>query len=94
MLYRPEMKEEQKPIIKACLQRLFNHNMWDEPAGDLDSLLVSAKKQNDLFERKGLTEKYVMTGGTWFAFEKIRRCLNKADRNVFAPPSNKPESAS
>jgi hypothetical protein len=36
--------------------------MWDEPAGEIDSLLVSAKKQDDLFARKGLTEKFVIHG--------------------------------
>ncbi len=62
LLYRPEMDERQKAIIGKCLHRLFSHPIWDEPEGEIDSLLVSAQKQKDLFERKGLTEKYVLNG--------------------------------
>jgi hypothetical protein len=60
ILYRTEISEKEKQIIRTCLQRLFNHNFWDEPEGEIDSLLVSAKKQEDLFIRKGLSEKYVI----------------------------------
>ena len=62
MLYRHKMEERQKKVIAACLTRLFSHTLWDEPEGEIDSLLVSARKQDDLFERKGLTEKYVLLG--------------------------------
>jgi hypothetical protein len=62
LLYRDTMNENQKERIKACLNRLFNHPMWDEPEGELDSLLVSARKQDDLFNRKGLSEMYVSVG--------------------------------
>ena len=62
ILYRSAISENQKTIIKKCLNRLFSHNMWDEPEGEIDSLLVSAKKQDELFNRKGLTEKYVIYG--------------------------------
>ena len=63
MLYRQPIAENQKTIIKTCLSRLFNHSMWDAPPdGDIDSLLVSAKKQDELFNRKGLTEKFVLHG--------------------------------
>lgn len=62
MLYRPTIAQNQKQIIKTCLNRLFNHSMWDAPEGEIDSLLVSAKKQDELFNRKGLTEKYVLHG--------------------------------
>ena len=55
-------KESEKDRIASCLNRLFNHNLWDEPEGEIDSLLISARKQDDLFNRKGLTEKYVLTG--------------------------------
>lgn len=64
ILYRPALDDKEKLIIRKCLNRLFTHNMWDEPEGEIDSLLVSAKKQDDLFNRKGLTEKYVIYGTT------------------------------
>ena len=64
ILYRPALQDKEKQIIKKCLNRLFTHNLWDEPEGEIDSLLVSAKKQDDLFNRKGLTEKYVIYGTT------------------------------
>ncbi len=62
MLYRPTINPNQKLIIITCLNRLFNHSLWDSPEGEIDSLLVSAQKQDDLFNRKGLTEKYVLHG--------------------------------
>jgi hypothetical protein len=62
LLYRATMDLDQKERIKVCLLRLFNHPLWDEPEGEIDSLLVSARKQDELFIRKGLTEIYVLTG--------------------------------
>lgn len=62
LLYREVMSNDQKERIKGCLDRLFNHPLWDEPKGDIDNLLVSSTKQTDLFDRKGLTEFYVLTG--------------------------------
>jgi hypothetical protein len=62
ILYRDHISNHQKEIIRKCFNRLFNHSMWDEPEGEIDSLLVSARKQDDLFARKGLTEKFVIHG--------------------------------
>ena len=62
LLYRHLITQNEKERIKTCLTRLFSHNMWDEPEGEIDSLLVSAKRQDDLFNRKGLSEKYVLLG--------------------------------
>lgn len=62
LLFRERLSDDQKKIISACLNRLFSHPLWDEPEGELDSLLVSARKQDDLFVNKGLTEKYVIYG--------------------------------
>jgi len=62
ILYRPPISSQQIYIVKACLQRLFADPMWDEPEGEIDSLLVSARRQDDLFIRKGLTEKFVIYG--------------------------------
>jgi hypothetical protein len=62
MLYRPAMSEQQKTVIRLCLKRLFSHPMWDDPEPEIDSLLVSARKQDDLFGKKGLTEKFVIQG--------------------------------
>jgi hypothetical protein len=62
LLYRESMTEHQKTIVQKCLNRLFAHSLWDEPEGEVDSLLVSARKQDDLFTKKGLTEKDVIYG--------------------------------
>ena len=62
LLYRESMTDHQRNIISKCLNRLFTHPIWDEPEGELDSLLVSARKQDDFFAKKGLTEKYVIYG--------------------------------
>jgi hypothetical protein len=62
ILYREPITVLQKNIIQKCLNRLFTHPLWDEPAGEIDSLLVSSKKQDELFSRKGLTEKFVIHG--------------------------------
>lgn len=62
LLYRDVMGSDQKDRIKVCLERLFNHPLWDEPKGEIDTLLISSTKQQELFDRKGLTEIYVLTG--------------------------------
>ncbi len=62
MLYREPISEQHKEIIKTCLRRLFTHPMWDSPGNEIDSLLVSARKQDDLFTRHGLTETFVIYG--------------------------------
>lgn len=62
ILFREPMSEHQKSLIGKCLNRLFGHPLWNEPEGEVDSLLVSARKQDDLFSKKGLTEKYVIYG--------------------------------
>jgi ABC-type cobalt transport system substrate-binding protein len=46
------MNLNQKERISKSLQRLFNHPLWDEPDGEIDSVLLSARKQDDyLIER-------------------------------------------
>ncbi len=62
ILHREPITEHQKEIIKKCLNRLFTHTIWGEPAGEIDSLLASSKKQDALFARKGLTEKFIIHG--------------------------------
>ncbi|MDP9057047.1 MAG: chromosome partitioning protein ParB [Pseudomonadota bacterium] len=62
MLYRQPITDKEKEIIRVCLERLFSHPMWDAPEPTIDSLLVSAQKQDALFDGKGLTEKYVISG--------------------------------
>jgi hypothetical protein len=62
LLYRPELTSVEKARIKTCLGRLFSHPMWDTPEGEIDSLLVSAKQQKDLFDRNRLTRLFVLTG--------------------------------
>lgn len=62
LLHRPEIAQDRLDVVRSCLSRLFSHPMWDDPDSEIDSLLVSARKQEDLFNRKGLTEKYVIYG--------------------------------
>jgi hypothetical protein len=62
MLYRPAITTHQKDVVQHCLNRLFSHPMWDDPEPEIDSLLVSARKQDELFNRKGLSEKFVIHG--------------------------------
>ncbi len=62
MLYRPSITSHQLDVVRHCLVRLFSHPMWDDPEPEIDSLLVSARKQDDLFNRKGLSEKFVIHG--------------------------------
>lgn len=62
LLYRPEIDDNQKNVIRTCFERLFSHPMWDDPDSEIDSLLVSAQKQDDLFNRQGLTENFVLYG--------------------------------
>jgi hypothetical protein len=62
LLHREPLTDQHKKIIQGCLSRLFSHPMWDEPEGEIDSLLGSARKQEELFQRKGLTEKFVVQG--------------------------------
>ncbi len=64
LLYRSEMTTDVRERINASLKRLFDHNFWDSPEGEIDSLLVSATKQVDLFKRNGLTPLFVLTGNT------------------------------
>jgi len=54
MLYRPAITDKEKEIIQGCLRRLFTHPMWDAPDAEIDSLLVSAQKQDQLFNSHGL----------------------------------------
>lgn len=61
-LYRPEITPDQLEKIQLCINRLFSHPIWDDNDPDIDSLLSSAKKQSDLFSRKGLTSSYVLYG--------------------------------
>jgi hypothetical protein len=62
LLYRLEMTNDDRERIHTYLSRLFNHPMWDMPEGEIDSILVSAKKQEELFRRNGLTSIYILTG--------------------------------
>lgn len=62
LLYREAITDKQKDIIRQCLKRLFSHPLWDEPEGEVDNLLITSKRQEEFFNRKGLTEKYVISG--------------------------------
>lgn len=62
LLYREAISDHQRSIVQKCLKRLFSHPLWDEPEGEVDSLLGSSRKQDEYFAKKGLTEKYVIYG--------------------------------
>lgn len=62
LLYRPKMNDNDRNRIQVYLHRLFSHPLWDSPEGEIDSLLVSAQKQDELFKRNGLTPHFVLTG--------------------------------
>lgn len=61
-LYRPAIADSQLPALNSYIERLFSHPFWDDNDPEIDPLLVSAQRQDDLFARKGLTERYVITG--------------------------------
>lgn len=62
LLYRPKITSEQTQRLEACFKRLFSHSFWDSTDSTIDSLLVSSKKQDELFNRLNLTRAYVLTG--------------------------------
>jgi hypothetical protein len=44
------------------LERLFGHTMWLDANPEIDKLLASATRQDELFARHSLTGSYVLTG--------------------------------
>ncbi len=64
LLYRQKMNQNDNDRIRTCLHRLFSHPMWDAPEGEIDNLLVSAQKQDELFARNGLSTRFVLTGSS------------------------------
>ncbi|MGI4886185.1 MAG: hypothetical protein ACRYFR_14615 [Janthinobacterium lividum] len=61
-LYRVDITDAQKQVLNSYLERLFSHPFWDDNDLEIDPLLVSAQRQEELFARKGLTEHYVLMG--------------------------------
>jgi hypothetical protein len=62
LLYRPTLTKDQLDRVETFLERLFNHTLWVSPDNDIDSLLVSARKQDELFNKHFLTINYILTG--------------------------------
>jgi hypothetical protein len=62
LLYRPTLTSDQIDRIGTFFDRLFNHTLWVDPNPEIDKLLVSASKQEDLFNKHFLTINYVLTG--------------------------------
>lgn len=62
LLYRAIANKDQLERIDTYLERLFNHTLWTDPNPDIDSLLVSARKQDALFQQHSLTMNYILTG--------------------------------
>ncbi|MHB8088850.1 MAG: ParB/RepB/Spo0J family partition protein [Anaerolineaceae bacterium] len=62
LLYRQALTHDQVERAETCLDRLFNHTLWVDPNPEIDKLLASATKQEELFTRSSLTASYVLTG--------------------------------
>ncbi|GHV39711.1 hypothetical protein AGMMS49546_12220 [Spirochaetia bacterium] len=62
LLYRPTLTKDQIDRIGTSFDRLFNHSLWVDPNQEIDKLLMSASKQEDLFNKYFLTINYVLTG--------------------------------
>ncbi len=62
LLYRPLLTDDELSRIESSLKRLFDHPLWLSPDPEVDKLLVSAQKQDELFRRNSLTVRYVLTG--------------------------------
>jgi hypothetical protein len=62
LLYRQILSKDQIDRIETYLERLFNHTFWDDPNPEIDKLLASSGKQEDLFNKYSLTINYVLTG--------------------------------
>ncbi len=62
LLYRTLLTEDELNRIECSLKRLFDHTLWLSPDPEIDKLLVSAQKQEELFKKNSLTVKYVLTG--------------------------------
>jgi hypothetical protein len=62
LLYRQPLTQDQIDRITTCLERLFNHSLWIDPKPEIDKLLMSASRQDDLFKKYSLTINYILTG--------------------------------
>jgi hypothetical protein len=62
LLYRQTLTQDQIDRIDICLERIFNHSLWIDPNPEIDKLLLSASKQDDLFQKHSLNINYVLTG--------------------------------
>jgi len=62
LLYRQPLTQDQIDRITTCLERLFDHSLWIDPKPEVDKLLMSASRQDDLFNKYSLTINYILTG--------------------------------
>jgi hypothetical protein len=62
LLYRQNLTQDQIDRIDTCFDRLFGHSLWLDPNPEIDKLLVSASRQDTLFNKYSLTTNYVLTG--------------------------------
>lgn len=62
LLYRQPLTHDQVERAQTCLERLFDHTLWVDSNPEIDKLLASATKQEELFSRNSLTASYVLTG--------------------------------
>ena len=64
LLYRQSLTADEIERLRTYLTRIFNHTLWVDPNSDIDTMLTSAKKQDELFNRHNLTTIYALTGLT------------------------------
>jgi hypothetical protein len=62
LLYRQSLAPDQIDRINTYLERLFNHSLWVDSNPEIDKLLLSASRQEDLFKKYSLTIDYILTG--------------------------------
>jgi hypothetical protein len=62
LLYRQLLTQDQIDRINTYLDRLFSHSLWVDNNLEIDKLLLSASKQEDLFQKYSLTINYILTG--------------------------------
>ena len=62
LLYRQNLTQDQIERINTCLERLFNHSLWVDNNPEIDKLLMSASRQEALFNKYLLTINYILTG--------------------------------
>ena len=64
LLYRPSITRDQMDRLKTCFKRIFDNPLWLSPDKDVDAKLTTSSRQEELFNKFGLTKYYVLTGSS------------------------------